>query len=122
MCASPRAPVVLIVEDEGLLRIHIAGEFASQGWVVLEAAQGESAVELLETNHVDVVLTDIQLAGAMCGWQVAEASRENRPSVPVVYASGNAPDRSRQVAGSLFFDKPYDPDAVIEACGKMLCD
>jgi CheY-like chemotaxis protein len=122
MCASRPAPVVLIVEDEGLVRTLIASEFASQGWVVLEADKGEGAVELLKDNHVDIVFTDIQLAGVITGWEVAEAMRRANPSAPVIYASGNASDKSRQVAGSLFFDKPYDPDAVIAACGKLLPD
>jgi hypothetical protein len=37
----------------------------------------------------------------------------------VIYTSGNAMDRSRRVAGSLFFDKPYDQSIVIEACRRF---
>jgi CheY-like chemotaxis protein len=119
MRASRPAPVVLIVEDEWLVRSLVATEFASQGWVVLEAAKGEGAVDLIKDNDVDIVFTDIQLAGDVSGWDVAEALRKAKPDVPVVYTSGNANDRTRQVVGSLYFDKPYDPVAVIEACGKL---
>jgi CheY-like chemotaxis protein len=122
MPARSQEPVILIVEDEGLVRTLIASEFESQGWVVLEASKGEGAVDLIKDNHVDVVFTDIQLGGAVSGWDVAEALRKTKPTVPVVYTSGNTNDRTRQVPGSLYFDKPYDPDAVIEACGKLLPD
>ena len=89
---------------------------------MLEAAKGEGAVDLIKDNHVDVVFTDIQLAGEASGWDVAEALRKAKPDAPVVYTSGNTNDRTRQVVGSLYFDKPYDPTAVIEACGKLLSD
>ncbi len=56
----------------------------------------------------------------MSGWQVAEAVRELISDVPVIYTSGNAADPKRQVSGSLFFGKPYDPEAVIEACGSLV--
>jgi hypothetical protein len=36
--------------------------------------------------------------------------------LPVIYASGNAPDPSRLVPESLFFRKPYDPDAILRSC------
>ena len=114
MSAAP-APLVLIVEDEVLIRYGIADEFRNHGWQVLEADKGETAVETLLGNHIDVLLTDIRLAGSMTGWEVAEALREHRPDAPVIYASGNGREPLRQVKGSLFFSKPYDPKAVVVA-------
>jgi CheY-like chemotaxis protein len=69
---------------------------------------------------VDVVFTDIGLNGSSSGWAVAEAFRARRADIPVVYASGNAADRSRRVAGSLFFNKPYQPAEILRAC-ETLC-
>jgi CheY-like chemotaxis protein len=74
---------------------------------------------LLAGCEVDVVLTDIQLAGPMNGWQVAHAARTAKPGLPVIYASANAPDPLRRVEGSLFFDKPYDPVQIVEACHRL---
>ena len=54
--------------------------------------------------------------GALSGWDVAEQFRAVRLGMPIIYTSGNLVDRSRGVAGSLFFDKPYRPVAIIEAC------
>ena len=56
------ARVVLVVEDEALVRATIVDEFRSYGWQVLEAASGEHAIALMADNHIDVVFTDIQLA------------------------------------------------------------
>ena len=67
-------------------------------------------------RRVDVVFTDIQLAAKRNGWDVAEQFRAARADVEIIYASGNSLDRSRRVADSLFFDKPYDAAAVVRAC------
>jgi hypothetical protein len=63
---------------------------------------------------------DIGLNGSSSGWAVAEAFRAARADIPVVYASGNAANRSRRVSGSLFFDKPYEPAEILRAC-QTLC-
>ena len=119
MRAHAGAAVVLVVEDDPLVRSAIVGDFQSQGWLVLEAASGEKAAALVADAQVDAVFTDIQPAGRMDGWDVAEVMRRSDPTVPIVYTSGNAPERSRKVAGSLFIDKPYDSEAVIKACSGL---
>ena len=120
MSAEATSRVVLVVEDEAVVRASIAEEFRSYGWHVLEAATGEHALFLVTTNHVDVVFTDIQLAGILSGWEVAEALRATSPGVSVLYTSGNACDPARQVAGSLFIGKPYEAGFVLEACHNLL--
>ncbi len=108
MGVEAAARIVLVVEDEALVRAAIADELRSCGWHVLEAASGEHALFLVTNNHIDVVFTDIQLAGILSGWEVAEALRATSPAVSVLYTSGNACDPARQVAGSLFIGKPYE--------------
>ena len=83
---------------------------------MVDTATGEDALALLAGGEVDVVLTDIQLAGPMNGWDVAHAARSAKPDLPVIYASANASDPLRRVEGSLFFGKPYDPADVVAAC------
>jgi two-component system, response regulator PdtaR len=111
---------ILIVEDEGMLRMNIAEEFRCAGWWVLEAGTAEDAIEFVRAGrHVDIIFTDIQLAGYLNGWDVGEQCRNVLTDVAVIYTSGNAANRSRQVDGSLFFDKPYRVEAVIDACDKL---
>jgi CheY-like chemotaxis protein len=116
MRAMPVARIALVVEDEWIVRDHIVSELKAHGWTVVEAATGEAALAFLGVCQVDVLLTDIQLAGAMNGWEVAHAVRAAIPQLPVIYASGNTPDPSQRVDGSLFFHKPYDPADIVAAC------
>ena len=119
MRACPTTRVALVIEDEWLVRNHIVNELRERGWTVVETATGEEALAFLADREVDVVLTDIQLAGPMTGWDVAHAARAAKPDLPVIYASANASDPLRRVEGSLFFGKPYDPEQIVEACQRL---
>lgn len=111
----------LVVEDEPLVREMMADAFRGAGWQVLEASSAEAAIALARAAaRVDLVFTDIQLAGRLSGWDVADALRAIRDDLPIIYTSGNSPDRSRKVIASLFFDKPYLPEDVVEACRGLL--
>ena len=68
-------PLVLVVEDEWLLRDSIAAYLRAAEWGTLEASTGEAALSVL----VDVVFTDIQLGGAVTGWDVASTFRTVLP-------------------------------------------
>jgi DNA-binding response OmpR family regulator len=112
--------VALVVEDEWLVRDAIAQALRDARWQVLEASTAEVAIGLLRTGYrIDLVFTDIQLGGALCGWDIGEHCRAARTDFPVIYASGNSADRSRRVAGSLFFDKPYQTEEVVAACYQL---
>jgi CheY-like chemotaxis protein len=116
LCAAATL-VVLVVEDDALLLYSIAHALRGEGWLVLEARTGAEAIAHLDASkRVDVVFTDIQLLGPLSGWDVADACRSSRHDMPVIYTSGNAADRRRAVAGSHFFDKPYDAASVVRAC------
>jgi CheY-like chemotaxis protein len=116
VCGVRPLGVILVVEDEWLLRDDIVTELTADGWHVLEARSGERAVALLAEHAIDAVFTDIQLAGVLSGWDVAEACRRSNAATPVLYTSGTASDRSRQVPDSVFFDKPYRASDVLDAC------
>lgn len=120
MLAGQTPFVVLVVEDEWLVRSEISSEFNAQGLEVLEAASGEAALELFDTSRIDILFTDIELKGELSGWDVAEALRASKPDLAVIYTSGNSADRSRQVSRGLFFDKPYDASQIVEACHELL--
>jgi CheY-like chemotaxis protein len=121
MRADGHPCAVLVVEDDWIVRHTIVELFESDGWVVLDAASGEDALRLASSNHVDAVFTDVQLAGVISGWEVAEALRRASPELVIVYASGDAADRTRQVAESRFFVKPYMAEEVIAVCGDLVC-
>ena len=106
---------VLVVEDEWLILADLVTEWKHAGWEVVEARTGESALQELEANQsIDLLITDIRLAGHLSGWDVAEAARIVRPTLPVIYTSGNSANKSRQVDGSVFLSKPCQTAEVVQ--------
>ncbi|HEY5204978.1 MAG TPA: response regulator [Roseiarcus sp.] len=112
---------VLVVEDEWLVRDDIAGRFRQDGWTVLEAATGDDALKWLrETQTIHLLVTDISLADAMTGWDVAEAVRKVHAQIAVVYATGGANDENRRVPESIFLSKPVAVQELIITCDRLL--
>lgn len=115
------APVILIVEDEWLLRLELATALEEVGWRVLEADSGESALAILEQRpSLNALITDIRLGAATTGWDVAEAARAQAPLLPVIYVSANAPDPTRQVVRSTFFSKPIRLGKLLPLCAAFM--
>jgi len=109
--------VVLVVEDEFLLRYEIAQHLGNCGWIVLQAGTIDEAVALCRVSRpVDVLVTDINLNGSGSGWDVAAMFRAAQPDIGVVYVSANAIERSRCVPGSPFFDKPCRTADLAQTC------
>jgi two-component system, OmpR family, response regulator len=80
--------VVLIVEDEPLLRYSVAYALRSDGCLILEASDGEEAIAHLKAGEkIDIVFTDIALGGLLSGWDVADAFRLVRSEIPIIYTS-----------------------------------
>jgi DNA-binding response OmpR family regulator len=109
------APVILLVEDECIIRTALAGELVAAGWTVLEVSTGEAAMALFRDEPIDALVTDIHLAGYLSGWEVAEGTRAVRPEVPVIYMSGKAVEKSRMVPGGVFLSKHCSPADVLAA-------
>jgi CheY-like chemotaxis protein len=119
--AHRRNATVLVVEDEILVRDMIAEELRDAGFSVLEAADGEVASGLLTASEsVDVLFTDIRLPGQLDGWAIARRARQVRAALPVIYATGYTVDRSAEVPGAIFLNKPYQPSQVVEIIDRLL--
>jgi CheY-like chemotaxis protein len=105
---------VLLVEDEYLISEWVAESLAVQGFAVCTATNGMDALKCLASVPVDVLFTDINLAGGMDGTVLARRARELLPDLPVVYASGrvNILDPQVRVPGSTFVPKPYVPSLI----------
>jgi CheY-like chemotaxis protein len=118
---NSQAPLtILVVEDDWLVCENLVSELREAGWDVHETSSGEGALTFLRSGQwVDIIITDIQLAGFLSGWDVAEAFRAVLRDIPVIYASGNAIDRARQVRDSRFFNKPYEITRIVELCRTM---
>lgn len=110
------AGLAVVVEDEWFIRMQIADMLSDDGWEVVEFAAGDPALVFLDSGRkVDLLITDIRMPGTMTGWDVAHAYRSSHSAVMVVYCSGNPPDETRQVSGSLFMSKPCRMDLLLVA-------
>ena len=109
----PRAQpgeTVLLVEDDGEVRRWVASALEALGYRVLQAADAAAALELLESppaQRVDLLFTDVVLAGGMTGRELAEALAARRPGVPVLFTSGY-PREGRAARESVDLEKPYE--------------
>lgn len=112
--------VVLVVEDDWLLRQALQTELEHAGWSVREAESGETALEILQSDEIALLITDIRLGGTITGWDVADAGREKNAKLPVIYISGNALLEARRVSDSVFLAKPWDATKLVGICRALL--
>ena len=104
--------LVLVVEDDALVRRHVADQLASLGYRVLQAAQGHEGLALLQQHDdVDLLFTDVVMPGGMNGRELAEAARALRPGLKVLYTSGYTENaivhHGRLDPGVQLLPKPY---------------
>ena len=95
--AAARAPtgtggtVVLVVEDEADVRMVICDFLADLGYTVLEAESGQAGLTIADAGvRVDLLVTDVGLPGGMNGRQLADAARQRRPELKVLFITGYA--------------------------------
>ena len=104
-------PVVLIVEDEFLLRMNAVDMIKAAGFEAVEAANADEAIAILETRRdITVVFTDIQMPGSMDGLKLARAVRGRWPPIKIVATSGLVDVAETDLPdGGRFLPKPYSP-------------
>jgi CheY-like chemotaxis protein len=109
--SGTKVPVVLIVEDETLIRWGAVKMAEDAGFEVLEAANADEAIEILESrNDIRVVFTDIHMPGSMDGLKLAHAVRHRWPPIKIIVTSGRQMPIEHDIPeGGLFFPKPYNP-------------
>ncbi len=115
---ASRRPVVLIVEDEFLLRMDAVNMIAAAGFEAVEASNADEAIEILETRRdITVVFTDIQMPGSMDGLKLARAVRGRWPPIKIVATSGQPMVREEDLPeGGRFLPKPY---SLVEIAGLL---
>lgn len=112
-----RMPVVLVVEDDWLLRQTMVDALVAAGWVTREAESAQTALQILNSGSaIDLLITDLRLGSDTDGWGVAQAFRRRNSDLPVIYVSANPVDESRQLTNSVFLTKPCDMSRLLEVC------
>jgi CheY-like chemotaxis protein len=113
--SATKRPVVLIVEDEFLLRMNAAEMISEAGFDVVEAANADEAIAILEARpDIHVVFTDIQMPGSMDGLKLARFVRDRWPPIKIVATSGFANVGKIDLPeGGRFVRKPYRSEQIV---------
>ncbi|TBF78790.1 response regulator [Rhizobium leguminosarum] len=120
MVASNSA-VVLIVEDEPLIRFNILDVLEEVGHVALEAANADEALVVLKGRQdVDILFTDVNMAGSMDGLQLANRVRAMRPNIGIITSGMVRLDPMALPANTAFLPKPYMHDALISTINSLM--
>jgi two-component system, response regulator PdtaR len=119
---GPQKPVILVVEDDALVRLYAVGLFEENGFDVVEAANADTALKLLETrDDVRLLFTDIQMPGSCDGMDLARQVHARWPRILLVITSGRTkpaqadiPDHGR------FVGKPYRASELLAEVNDMM--
>ena len=113
---SSKRPAVLIVEDESLVRLGAVRSIEEAGFEVIEAANADEAIRILENrSDVRVVFTDIHMPGSMDGLKLAHAVRNRWPPIKIIVTSGRVRVTEEDLPeGGRFFAKPYEPTQITD--------
>jgi two-component system, response regulator PdtaR len=114
---APSSAVVLVVEDEAVVRLDAIETLTDAGFRVMEAANADEAISILESRpDIRVVMTDIQMPGSMDGLKLAATIRNRWPPIALIVTSGrisveprDLPERGR------FLPKPYNGARLVAA-------
>ena len=109
------AMLVLVVEDDALLRMHAAEMIEEAGFQVLEADGADAAIRLLESrSDIRIIFTDIDMPGSMNGLKLAHAVASRWPPIKIVATSGHFHMRDGDLPdGGRFIAKPYRSSQII---------
>jgi PAS domain S-box-containing protein len=129
LAEAPRAEsgeVVLVVEDEPVVRSLIIEVLEDLGYRTLEAADGPEGLKILQSQrHIDLLITDVGLPG-LNGRQLADAARERRRDLKVLFITGYA-ENATLAAGFLepgmqMITKPFAVDALAQKIRSIILD
>jgi CheY-like chemotaxis protein len=114
---------MLFVDDDFWGHLENCEYLRERGFHVVEAySASEACAQISGREMLTALVTDIELGGAINGFDIARRARAAYPQVPVVYMSGTAAVRHRceGVARSEFISKPFHPRQIVEALGRAI--
>lgn len=122
--SAPRH-LVLVVDDEQVLRDLVCRTLRDEGYRTLEAAHGGEALELVESgpDAVDLVVTDVVMPG-MDGRELGRRLAQSRPTLPILYMSAYDVNdifrRGSPWSSAPFLQKPFPRDGLINSVEQLL--
>jgi CheY-like chemotaxis protein len=116
---------VLIVDDEATVRMLVTEVLSENGYLLLEAGDGPTALRTIETERrIDLMITDVGLPGGMNGRQLADAARVKRADLKVLFITGYAENAAINNGhlghGMEILTKPFAMATLANKVRKML--
>lgn len=114
--AAKRSGWILLVDDEDGLRLAASNALQREGYSVMVARDGTSAIDLIarHAHEVEVAVLDMALPG-LSGLEVCRELRRLKPDVPVIFTSALKPDEARGPISERFLQKPYRLRELVHA-------
>ena len=116
-------PIVLVVEDDVMLRMRAVDLVEDAGYTSVEAVDADEAFAILQSRSSDIALlfTDIQMPGSMDGLQLAHAVYERWPRLKIILVSGQSKlSNAEMPRDSRFFGKPLVSGEIIAEMQDMI--
>jgi CheY-like chemotaxis protein len=115
----PNTHVVLVIDDEDLVRDVLARMIEDLGYGALTAADGATGLAMVEANPIDAVLVDMTMP-KMNGRDVIEQLRARRPTLPIILCSGYDRDGHGPIHADAYLPKPFRIDVLERTLAKLL--
>ena len=114
--------VILVVEDEILIRMDAVDQLGALGYRMIEAANGQEALNALsDGSAINILFTDLHMPGDLDGVMLAREVSQRRPEIGIIVTSGRASLSTDSLPeGSRFYTKPYASATVHTAIQEML--
>jgi len=122
---ASRRPGILVVDDDAGIRENIADLLSSENYEVVSAANADEAMRVLESQPIDLLLTDFQMPGRN-GVELIEAARRANHRVPAIlmtaylYVFEQMDERRRE--GVTLLRKPFDAEEILQTVAEKLAD
>jgi len=117
---------ILCVEDDEIVRQFVAQRLQALGYKTIVAASATEALAVIrDGTPIDLLFTDIVMPGPMDGWQLADAIRQLRPEIKILYTTGYSsvsPERMISVAGIHLLEKPYRLSRLAQMMRQAIAD
>lgn len=108
--------LVLVVDDEALVRLAAVDVVEQAGHRTIEASNADEAIRILESRtDIEVVFSDMNMPGSMDGLRLLQVIRDRWPPIRLILSSGKAFSDVNLPIGALFVNKPYEYRAVANA-------
>ena len=121
---APFSALVLVVEDEPLVRLDAVDMLTGAGFRVVDATNADEAIAILERRRdIRVVVTDIQMPGSMDGLKLAAMIRDRWPPIQLIVISGKVGVQAGQLPpGAKFIAKPYHEPTLLNLVQSLIVD